>query len=119
MGSARSDPPQSMQPTFGALLRHARALRTLHAMGHVAISHQALCGLAGLAGELAHALRLVSVAESLSAKTGVLPPPLVQTRIKQVQTAARQALSPETQAAAWVAGQTMTMEQVIAEASQA
>jgi hypothetical protein len=36
--------------------------------------------------------------------------------IEQVEAAARQALSPEAQAAAWAAGQAMTMEEAIAEA---
>src|SRR5271166_2710459 len=49
----------------------------------------------------------------------VLPVPPVRTSIKQVEAAARQALSAQAQAAAWAAGQTMTMEQVIAEASDA
>jgi hypothetical protein len=40
----------------------------------------------------------------------------VQARIEQVQTAAQQALSAEEQAAAWAAGRTMAIEQVVAEA---
>jgi tetratricopeptide (TPR) repeat protein len=102
-----------------ARAHYVRALRTLHALGHAEISHMALCGLVGLAmdaGEPARALRLVSVANTLSTVNGVLPSPQVRTSIEQVETVARQALSPEAQSAAWAAGQAMTMEQVIAEA---
>jgi hypothetical protein len=50
--------------------------------------------------------------------TGVLAvsEPLGAFSIEQVEAAARQALSPAAQAAAWAAGQAMTMEEVIAEA---
>jgi tetratricopeptide (TPR) repeat protein len=101
-----------------AQVHYARALRTLHAIGHAEISHQALCGLAGLAmvtGEPVRTLRLVSVSKALSVLTGVRPSPPVWTSIEQLGVGARQALSPEAQAA-WAAGQAMTMEQVIAEA---
>jgi predicted ATPase/DNA-binding XRE family transcriptional regulator len=102
-----------------ARAHYARALRTLHAMGHAEISHRALCGLAGLAmetGDPAQSLRLVSVSNALSALTGVQPQPLARTSLAQVEEAARLALSPEVQSAAWAAGQAMTMEQVIGEA---
>jgi tetratricopeptide (TPR) repeat protein len=102
-----------------ARAHYGRALRMLHAVGHAEPSHKALCGLAELAmeaGEPVRALRLVSVARALSALTGVLPAPPVLTSIAQVETVARQALSAEAQAAAWAAGQAMTMEEVIAEA---
>jgi tetratricopeptide (TPR) repeat protein len=97
---------------------YAHALRMLHSVGHAEISHQAICGLAVLAmeaGDPQHALSLVSVSKSLSALTGVLPAPRLAASIEQVETIARQALSPEAQAA-WAAGQTMRMEQVIAQA---
>jgi hypothetical protein len=98
---------------------YARALRALHAMGHVETSHQALCGLAELAteaGELARALTLVSVSSALVAVAEVRPSPPVQTRLDQVRATASQALSAEEQAATWAAGQTMPIEQVIAAA---
>jgi tetratricopeptide (TPR) repeat protein len=103
----------------GGRAYYARALRTLHALGHAEPSHLALCGLAGLAidaGEPVYALRLVSVSHTLSTVNGVLASPQGRITIDQVEAAARQALSPETQAAAWAAGQAMSMEQVIAEA---
>jgi tetratricopeptide (TPR) repeat protein len=102
-----------------ARAHYGRALRLLYAVGHAEPSHKALCGLAELAmeaGDPAHALRLVSVARALSALTGVLTAPPVLTSIAQVETVARQALSPEAQAVAWAAGQAMTMEEAIAEA---
>jgi tetratricopeptide (TPR) repeat protein len=102
-----------------ARAHYARALRMLHAVGHAEISHKALYGLVGLAMEArepADALHLVSVSKTLSAVTGVLPSPSVRTQMEQVEAAAREVLSPEAQAAAWAAGQTMPVEQVIAEA---
>jgi hypothetical protein len=42
--------------------------------------------------------------------------PLGAFSIERVEAAARQALSPEAQAAAWAAGQALPIEQVIAEA---
>jgi tetratricopeptide (TPR) repeat protein len=105
-----------------ARAHYARALRTLHGIGHAETSHQALCGLAGLAmeaGEPVRALRLVSIAGALSALTGVLPSPPVRSSIEQFEAAARQALRPEAQAVAWAAGQAMTMEEVIADANRA
>jgi predicted ATPase/transcriptional regulator with XRE-family HTH domain len=110
---------QRMGEPSAARARYGRALRMLHAVGHAEPSHKALSGLAELAmeaGEPVRALRLVSVAGALSELTGVLPAPPVLTSIAQVETVARQALSPEAQAVAWAAGQAMTMEQVIAEA---
>jgi hypothetical protein len=91
----------------------------LHAIGHNANSHQALCGLAELAikaGEPARAATLASVAWTLVAGTQMQPLPHVQARMEQVRAAAAQALSAEEQATAWAAGQTMPLEQVIAEA---
>jgi hypothetical protein len=82
-------------------------------------SHHALCGLAELAlasGEPVHALTLISVAMSLMEETGVQPTAPVRTRIERVRATAAQALSPEEQTAAWAAGQTLPLEQVIAEA---
>ena len=102
-----------------ARAQYARALCTLHAIGHAEPSHKALYRLAGMAmeaGEPVHALRLVSVSKALSAVTGVLPVPQVRTSIEQLEVAAREALSPEAQAAAWAVGEAMTMEQVIVEA---
>lgn len=58
-----------------------------------------------MAGETAPALRRASVNKSLSALTGVLPSPASRTSIVEVEAVARQALSPEAQAAAWAAGQ--------------
>jgi non-specific serine/threonine protein kinase len=97
---------------------YARALRALHAIGHIEVSHQALCGLAELAsedGELAHALTLVAVATVLAKVAGVQPSPPVQARLKQVRATAVQALSAEEQGVTWAAGQMMPLEQVIAE----
>jgi predicted ATPase len=102
-----------------AQLQYAHALSELHAAGHVWASHEALCGLAELAieaGEPARALRLISVAQFLADGTGAQPTPSLRPRLEQVRTSAAQALSAEEQAAAWTAGQTMPIEQVIAEA---
>jgi predicted ATPase/transcriptional regulator with XRE-family HTH domain len=101
-----------------ARVHYARALRALHTIGHTPLSYLALCGLAELAsgaGEQAYALTLISVADALAEAIGAPIPSLVQARIEQVRAAA-QALSAEAQAAAWAAGQTMPIEQVIAEA---
>jgi hypothetical protein len=102
-----------------ARAHYGRALRTLHAIGHSFDSLQALCGLAELAfgaGEPVRALALLGTAISLGEVTGMQPSPPVQARLDQVRAAAAQALSADAQAAAWSAGQTMPIEQVIAEA---
>ena len=98
---------------------YGRALRMLHATGQVSYSHNALCGLAELArgaGEHASALTLVSVTAALAEVTGMQPSPPVQARLAEVRADAAAVLSAEEQAAAWAAGQTMPIEQVIAEA---
>jgi predicted ATPase/DNA-binding XRE family transcriptional regulator len=103
----------------GARTQYARALRGLHAIGDTTDSHHALCGLAELtvtAGEHAPALTLVGVAAALAEGTGIRPSAPVQARLDQVRAAAAAALSAEEQAAAWTAGQTMPLEQVIADA---
>jgi predicted ATPase/transcriptional regulator with XRE-family HTH domain len=101
-----------------ARAHYARALHTLHAIGHGPYSHRALCGLVDLAsatGEPARALTLVSVAMALANEEGLQPGPPEQARLEQVRAASAQALSGEVQAAAWAAGLTMPLEQVIAE----
>jgi hypothetical protein len=103
---------------IAARTHYGRALHALHAIGHVEISHLALCGLAQLAteaGEPARALMLVSVAVALAQGTGVQASLPVQARLEQVRAAAAQALSAEVQVAAWATGQTLSLEQVIAE----
>jgi len=105
-----------------ARAHYAGGLQLLHEAGLGEISHQALCGLARLALEGAApalALRLVSVSKSLALHTGVLPLAAVQSTLAYVESAARQALTPEAQAAAWDAGQAMSLRQVVDEALSA
>jgi tetratricopeptide (TPR) repeat protein len=102
-----------------ARAHYAQALQVLETIGHVETIHQALCGLAELAleaGEPAHALRLVSVASAQVQETGTCPSPPVQARLEQVQATTARRLSAGEQEAAWAAGQTLPLEQVIAEA---
>jgi hypothetical protein len=104
---------------LAARTHYARALHMVHATGSGVYSHRELCGLAELAsatGDPARALTLVSVTMALANEVGLQPGPPVQARLEQVEAAARQALSAEAQAAAWTAGKTMSIEQVIAEA---
>jgi predicted ATPase/transcriptional regulator with XRE-family HTH domain len=113
------DSLQGTGDLVAARIHYGRSLRLLHAIGHANESHQALGGLAELAlaaGEPAHALTLVGVAGTLGEMTGVRPLPPIQARLDQVRAAAGAALSAEEQAAAWAAGQTLSLEQVIAEA---
>jgi tetratricopeptide (TPR) repeat protein len=105
---------------LAARAHYARALRMVQARGRYGVwGHRALCGLAELAsatGEPARALKLVSVATALAKEDGLQPGPPEQARLQQVEAAARRALTPEAQTAAWTAGQAMSMEEVIAEA---
>jgi predicted ATPase len=109
----RSGSPAAARAHYG------RALHALQAIGHVEVSHQALCGLAELAGEVgepARALMLAGLAHALAKETGAGMAPVVQARLEQLQATAAQALSAAAQAAACAAGQTLPLEQVITEA---
>jgi predicted ATPase/transcriptional regulator with XRE-family HTH domain len=107
---------QGMGDPVMARTYYACALHTLHAIGHAQPSHWALCGLAELVGEHPYALTLIGVSSSLAQVVGAQPSPPVLARLEQVRAIAAQVLSAEAQAAAWASGQTMPLEQVIAEA---
>jgi tetratricopeptide (TPR) repeat protein len=104
---------------MAAHVHYGRALRALHVVGHAPQSYLALCGLAELAseaGEQAYALTLIGVASALAEAIGAPIPSPVQARLEQVRATTAQALSAEAHAAAWAAGKTMAIEQVIDEA---
>jgi hypothetical protein len=59
---------------------------------------------------------LISVAQFLADEVRVQPTPSLRPRLEQVRTSAEQALNAEEKAAAWAAGQTLPIEQVIVDA---
>ncbi len=88
-------------------------------LGYVEFGVQAWAGLAAVllaAGEPLSALRLISAAMALTVAAGAVLRADVQARLDGVRAAAAQALSKAEQAEAWAAGQTMALDQVIAEA---
>jgi hypothetical protein len=113
------DVEQGIGDPIAARSHYVRALRMFRPLGYVEYVAQALCGLAALAlaSEMPeYALRLVSLTRTLASTAQATIRSDVQARLDQLQAAARQALSAPVQAAAWEAGQTMTLEQVIADA---
>ena len=101
---------------------YARAARAVGAMGFNKVGPQALAGLVGLAMQRrdpARALRIVSATAVLVAAAGVMPLPAVQAQLAELRAAADHALSAEERAAAWAAGQTMTLEEALAAPTEA
>jgi len=101
---------------------YTQALLHFQPIGYIEFGMQAWTGLAEVAlaaGEPLSALRLISAAGALTDAAGMVLRADVQARLDQVQAAAAQVLSEAEQAAARAAGQTMTVDQVIAEAARA
>jgi hypothetical protein len=92
------------------------SLETLREVGEVPRSVRTLWGLAILAAETdepVRALQLAGAATALSQTTLVSAYSRDDTRLAHVWAVARQRLRPEEQAAAWAAGQAMSLDQAI------
>jgi tetratricopeptide (TPR) repeat protein len=98
---------------------YTRAMQMFEPLGYLETAVEAWCGLAEVRlaeRDPAAAVRLVAATAALTeAAEAVLRAP-VQERMDRVRAQAEAALGREEQAAAWAAGQTMTLDQVIAEA---
>ena len=75
-----------------------------------------VASLAALEGRPGRALRLAAAATAWRERLGMLVPPMWRPRVERTLERAREQLDPETAAAAWSAGQALTMEEAIAEA---
>jgi predicted ATPase/DNA-binding SARP family transcriptional activator len=82
----------------------ARIANTLDALAHVAATER----------RPTHALHLIAAATALRASVGFVLAPLFQAEADQLLQAIRQALNEEAAATAWVEGETMTLEEVVA-----
>jgi tetratricopeptide (TPR) repeat protein len=77
---------------------------------------EGLAGVAGAQGQLERAARLFGAAEVLRESTGTPLPPAYRAAYERDVTAIRAQLDDDVFAAAWAAGQALTLEQAIAEA---
>jgi tetratricopeptide (TPR) repeat protein len=104
-------------PAARTLLTEALALRRTHddTMGTL-YSLLAFASLAAAEGRPARALRLGGAATQLAGVIGVRLVPTYRTGFERRLATARQALSAEAAAAAWSAGQALSLEEAVAEA---
>src|SRR5262249_32256146 len=101
----------------GALYREALAiLRDLGDRTELAAVLEGVAALAAGAARLARAVRLAGAAAALRAALGARPSPTRQAEVARWLAPARRELSAAGYAAAWTAGQAMTLEQAVADA---